>query len=157
MDDIKHILVITRSTKYCKKAIHYGILLAKQHDAKLYVMHAIYNPFGLNGWNIPLPSHTVLAEEYERMQQEAKKDLDDMINAEKAKGLSIEVLISTKETTNKAVFRAIQEKKVDLLVIRAHEEWRLEHFLFGRSNEEIIREMPCSVMLVKDEPKSISR
>jgi len=36
----------------------------------------------------------------------------------------------------------------------AHEEWLLEHVLFGRANDEIIRRMPCSVMLVKQEPKA---
>ena len=58
------------------------------------------------------------------------------------------------EPANKEVFRVVQEKKIDLLIMRAHMEWRLEHFLFGRSNEEIIRKMPCSIMLVKDEPKA---
>ena len=154
MDDIKRILVVSRSTKYCLKAVHYGILLAKKHEAELYVIHAIHNPFGLEGWNVPLPSHTVLEEEYRNMQQEAKTDLDNMINAEKAGGMPIEVLISTDEPTNKEVFRVVQEKKIDLLIMRAHMEWRLEHFLFGRSNEEIIRKMPCSIMLVKDEPKA---
>ncbi len=28
----------------------------------------------------------------------------------------------------------------------------MEHFLFGRSNEEIVRRMPCSILLVKKEP-----
>ena len=153
MDGIERILVVTRSTKYCRKAVHCGILLAKKHEAQLYVIHAIYNPFGLEGWNVPLPSHTVLAEEYKNMQQEARIDLDNMINAEKAGGMPIKVLIGTEEPTNKEVFRVVQEKKIDLLIMRAHAEWRLEHFLFGRSNEEIIRKMPCSIMLVKDEPK----
>lgn len=155
MDGIERILVVTRSTKYCRKAVHYGILLAKKHEAQLYVIHAIYNPFGLEGWNVPLPSHTVLAEEYKSMQQEAKADLDKMINAERAGGMPIEVIISTEEPSNKKVFRVVQEKKIDLLIMRAHMEWRLEHFLFGRSNEEIIRKMPCSIMLVKDEPKPV--
>jgi universal stress protein A len=34
----------------------------------------------------------------------------------------------------------------------AHEEGRMEHFLFGQSNEALIRKMPCSVLLVKKEP-----
>ena len=153
MDDIKRILVVSRSTKYCRKAVHYGILLAKKHEAELYVIHNIYNPFGVEGWDVPLPSHTVLAEEYKSMQQDAKTDLDNMINMEKAEGMPIEVLIGTEEPVNKEVFRVVQEKKIDLLIMRAHMEWRLEHFIFGRSNEEIIRKMPCSVMLVKDEPK----
>jgi hypothetical protein len=32
----------------------------------------------------------------------------------------------------------------------------VEHFLFGRSNEELVRKMPCSIMLVKKEPEAIA-
>ncbi len=49
---------------------------------------------------------------------------------------------------------------IDFLILLAHEETRLEHLeelveklIFGRSNEEIIRKMPCPVLLVKQELK----
>ncbi|MCK5504111.1 MAG: universal stress protein [Thermodesulfovibrionia bacterium] len=38
----------------------------------------------------------------------------------------------------------------------SHEEGRLEHFLFGRSNEKIIRDMPCSILLVEEEPEPMA-
>lgn len=41
--------------------------------------------------------------------------------------------------------------KDHLLIMLAHEEGRIEHFLFGRDNEDLIRKMPCSIMLVKKE------
>ena len=155
MDDIKHVMVLTRSTEYCKKAIHYGITMAKKFDAELYVMHSIYNPFGLKGWNLPLPSLTTLEDEYESMQKKAKSDLDNIINSENDNGMKIEVIVSTKNPKEE-IFRFLKEKEIDLLIMRAHEEWRLEHFLFGQNNEEIIRKMPCSIMLVKDEPRAVS-
>jgi nucleotide-binding universal stress UspA family protein len=31
----------------------------------------------------------------------------------------------------------------------AHEEGRLEHFLFGKTNDAIIRRLPTTLMLVK--------
>ena len=37
-------------------------------------------------------------------------------------------------------------------IMLAHSEWRLEHFLFGRIREEIIRKTPCSILLIKEEP-----
>ena len=44
-------------------------------------------------------------------------------------------------------------KHIDLIILLAHEEGHVEHFLFGRSNDEIIRKMPCSILLmVKKEP-----
>jgi len=34
----------------------------------------------------------------------------------------------------------------------AHEEGRLEHYLFGRAIEELTRKMPCSIFLVNYNP-----
>jgi nucleotide-binding universal stress UspA family protein len=39
----------------------------------------------------------------------------------------------------------------DLVILFAHEGGRVEHFLFGRSNKEIIRRIPCSILMVKHE------
>ncbi len=50
MDDIKRILVVSRLTANCRKAVHYGISLAKEYDAALLVIHVVHNPFGLEGW-----------------------------------------------------------------------------------------------------------
>lgn len=54
------------------------------------------------------------------------------------------------------ILKTVKEEKIDLLILLAHEEGHLEHFLFGRSNEDIIRQMPCSVLLVKKEPEPVS-
>jgi hypothetical protein len=35
----------------------------------------------------------------------------------------------------------------------AHEEGHLEQILFDRSNDELIRQMPCSILLVKNSLK----
>jgi universal stress protein A len=53
------------------------------------------------------------------------------------------------------IFKAIKNQHIDLLIMTAHEEGRLEHFLLGRSNDEIIRKMPCSVLLVKHHLKPL--
>ena len=47
MEDVKRILVVSRDTQYCRKAVRYGFSLAGQYGAKLYVIHAIHNPFSL--------------------------------------------------------------------------------------------------------------
>jgi nucleotide-binding universal stress UspA family protein len=45
----------------------------------------------------------------------------------------------------------VEEEKIDLLLMPAHEESRLEHLLFGRSNDVLIRGMSCSFLLVNQE------
>jgi len=50
------------------------------------------------------------------------------------------------------ILKVIGKEKIDLVILRSHEESRIEHFLVGSSNDAIIRKMPCSVLLVKKEP-----
>ncbi len=151
MEDVKRILVVSRSTKHCKKAVHYGITLAKQNGAKLYVLHVFDDPFGLEAWSLPVVSLKEIQEEYKRMQDEARSDLDRIIEAEKSTGIPIEVSLEDGDPDEK-ILHFVKENKIDLLIMLAHEEGRLEHLLFGRSIDRIIRKLPCSVLLVKQEP-----
>lgn len=151
MEEFKRILVVSRMTKECREAIHQGVSLVRRFGGELTILHVVYNPFGLKGWSLPTVS---LEQDLNRIFEEAKKDLDRIIAKEKANGLQIKELIRKGDPTEE-IFRAVKEEKIDLLIMLAHEEWRLEHFLFGRSNEEIVRKMPCSVLLVKKEPEPV--
>jgi universal stress protein A len=151
MEDVKRILVVSRSTKHCKKAVNFGISLAKQTGAKLYVLHVFDDPFGLEAWSLPVVSLKEIQEEYKRMQEKAHSDLNRIIEAEKDRGISIEVSITDRDPDEK-ILHFVKDKNINLLIMLAHEEGRLEHLLFSRSIHRIIRKLPCSVMLVKQEP-----
>lgn len=148
MEDINQILVVSRMTRYCAKAVHYGVSLAKKYGAALTVVHVIHDPFGIEGWNLPMPN---LEKDYQNLLKKSRQQLDDIIASENESGMHIDVLIREGEPTSE-ILDVVKEKKVDLLVMLAHEEGRMEHFLFGRSNEALVRRMPCSMFLVKKEP-----
>ncbi|MGA2333653.1 MAG: universal stress protein [Syntrophales bacterium] len=150
MEDIKRILVVSRITKCCRKAIHYGISLSKKYGAELSVLHMI-DAFWLRGWNVPMIS---VEEEYKRELKRTKEELDDMINMEKKKGMVIKESVKEGDPTEE-ILNVIKEENIDLVILLAHEEGRFEHFLFGRGNEALIRKMPCTVLLVKDEPEPL--
>ena len=152
MEDVKGILVVSRSTKHCKKAVNYGLSLAKQNGAKLYVLHVFDDPFGLQAWSLPVVSLKEMQEEYQKMQDEACADLNRLIEAEKTTGISIEVSITDGDPDEK-ILHFVKDKNIDFLIMLAHEEGHLEHLLFGRSIDRIIRKLPCSIMLVKKEPE----
>lgn len=86
MEDIKSILVVSRSTKDCRKAVHYGVSLSQKCGAALYVLHVIHDPLIFGGWNLPFPS---LEEEYRRMLKKAKEELETIIKKEKSKGMTV--------------------------------------------------------------------
>lgn len=157
MQDINRILVASGITKYCRNGVHYGISLAHKYGAELYIMHAVHNPFGYKGFNLPMIS---MDEEYRNIVKETENEIDKMIAKEKSTGLNIQKLIKKGKPTNE-IMKVIKEKNIDLLILLAHEESRLEHMearleklIFGRSNEELIRKMPCPILLVKQEFKS---
>jgi universal stress protein A len=148
MEDVNRILVVSRSTKFCQKAVHYGVSLAKKYGAQLTILHVIHNPFGLEGWNLPLSSRKELEDEYQKMFLTAKEDLDAMLAAEKAAGLPIKELIIEGDPRKK-IFEVVKQEQIDLMIMLSYQQWKLEHWLFGRGLDEIIRTMPCSVLLVQ--------
>jgi len=152
MSEYKRILVVVRIIQSCRKAIQYGVSLARKYRAQLYVIHSVHNPIGLKGWGLGTRD---LALEYEKSLVDSRQKLLALIEDEKTHGMPIKELIREGDPTEE-ILKAIEEEKIDLLVMLAHEEGHVEHLLFGRSNDELVRKMPCSIMLVKKEPEAIA-
>jgi len=152
MKEMERILVVSRSTKDCRKAVHYGVSLSRKYGAALYVMHVMHDPLIFGGWNLPFPS---LEEEYRKMLKEAKEELTAIIKKEQSDGLDIKELIKEGKPAE-MVLSAVKEENIDLIIMLAHEEGRLEQILFGQSSKEIIRALPCSILLVKNEPGTVN-
>lgn len=140
MEDVNRILVVSRDTKYCRKAVHSGISLANKYGAELYVLHVLDDARSLEG---------IQEEEYQQRFLDTRAELAAAIAAENDKGLNVKELIKEGYPSSE-IFQVIKEEKIDLLLLLAHEEGHLEHILFGRSNDELIRKMPCSIMMVKE-------
>lgn len=141
----KNILVVSRSTEHCIKVVRTGISLARKYGAGLHILHIIHDPFNLNGWNLPVPS---FHDEYQIMVEKAREKLDRMIQAEKAEGVVINEWIRDGNPVDE-IQRAVESEKIDLILVPAHQEGRLEHFLFGKTNDDLIRKLPATIILVK--------
>jgi len=150
MENFKNILVVSRMVKNDVRAIQTGASLARKYGAKLTVIHVIHDPFGIAGWNLPMPN---LEKDYQLLLNKTRQELDKLIEQERAGGTSIEVIIKEGEPIRE-ILHAVKEKQIDLLVMLSHEEGHLEHFLFGKSNHELVLKMPCSILLIKKEPES---
>jgi nucleotide-binding universal stress UspA family protein len=149
MNEIKKILVVSTSTTTYKRAIHYGVALAKSFGAKLYVCHSDFDPFDLENWNLPIPSLRVLRESYKQQLETDRTALNKIIEDEKTPNMEVDVFVTDNAILSE-VPRIVHEEKIDLLIMTSFEEGRLEHFIYGHSTHEIVRTMPCSVMLVKE-------
>ena len=84
------------------------------------------------------------------MQQTFRKEIDHIVKAEEAQGLAVKSVMREGDPVDE-ILQLVNEEDIDSLIMLAHEEGHMEHFLFGRANDELIRKMLCSIMLVKRE------
>ena len=148
METVKRILVACSMIKDCEKALHSGISLAITYGAELYVLYSIYDPFMSSEWNLPYMPMGAIKKDYQKLKKQMKEELEEAIVKERRKGVVIKEILREGEPS-KEIFKVIKDEKIDLLVMIAYEESRLEHFLFGRGTHELVRKMPCSIFLVK--------
>lgn len=145
MEGIQRILVVSRLTRYCRKAVRFGVSLAQKYGAELSVLHVVENPFK-KGWNLPTIHYE---DQYKKEMARVKAELEDIVNSEKKKGMAIREFIEEGDPKEE-ILKAIGREKIDLVILPAHEEGRLEHFLYGRGIDSLIRRMPCSILLVRE-------
>lgn len=150
MEEINRILVVSWMSEACRKSVHYGVSLAGKYQADLLVVHII-NTIWLEGWAVPKIS---MIEERKRENERERNELADCIDKEREKGVNIREVVREGNPVEE-IMKIIDEEKIDLLVTRAQQEGRVEHFLISGSNDAIIRKMPCSIFLVKDEPEPV--
>ena len=146
MEDIRRMLAVSWMTQYCQRTVHYAISLAAKYGSELSVIHVI-DTLWLQGWNMPMMSEV---EERQKEIERIKAELDDIISGEVKGGLKIKKIIKEGDPFEE-ILKVIGEEKIDLVVMRTHEEGRIERLLVGGSNDALIRKMPCSIFLVKKE------
>ena len=146
MEDIGRILAVSWMTQYCQRTIHYAVSLAAKYGAELSVIHVI-DTLWLQGWNFPGMSQV---EERRKDSERIKVELDDIIGGEIKGDVKIKKIIKEGDAVEE-ILKFIEEEKIDLVILRAHEKSRIESLLVGGSNDAIIRKMPCSIFLVKNE------
>lgn len=145
MEMFNNILVVSRSTKKCIKVLQTGIAFARRFNAKLHLLHIVSDPINVTDWNLMAPSFD---REYEIMVAEARRELDQLVKDEKAEGLVISEWVKGGDPITD-IRNVVKNEKVDLILMRAHKQGRLEHAFFGRTNDAIIRRLPATIMLVE--------
>ena len=144
MEQIRSILVVSRMTRETRKVIHYGIELARITGAQLNVVHIMYDPF-LHGWNLPMIS---TGEEFKRDMQRTKRELDQLIAAERENGVVVDDSVAEGRPAEE-IARTVREKAIDLTLLNAHGNSRLDRITSGFSLEEILEKVPSSVLFIK--------
>ncbi len=151
MNAMKKMLTVCRVPGDCEQLAHDCALLAKAIRADLYVLAIVYNPFGVKGLSFPRPS---LEGDYRELIVKTTQTLQEIVDLARQHGVRAYSLLLEKEPLD-AIHEAVSEKNIDLLVLPAYSQTRLESVLSGRTNRKLLREMPCSILYLKNEPKAV--
>lgn len=142
---LEKILFATDFSENSEHAFEYALSLARQFNAKLYLVHVINEPVDLRGFYVPHISFEKLEKEIEEgaekmMQKFCQAKMKDFSNYES----SIIAGIPYEEIMKKA-----EAENISLIVLGTQGRKGLDHFLFGSTAERVVRSAKCPVMTVR--------
>jgi nucleotide-binding universal stress UspA family protein len=145
MAHLEKILFATDFSENSEHAFDYALSLARQFNAKLFMIHVINEPVDLRGFYVPHISFEKLEKEIEEgaekmMQKFCQARLKDFSNYESL----IVAGIPYEEILKKA-----DEENISLIVLGTLGRKGLDHFLFGSTAERVVRNAKCPVMTVR--------
>ena len=138
---LKSIICTTDFSDYSNHSIRYGIALAKEFRAKLYVCHVVDLPSaGMYGETIPDP-----VEQQHRIMNYTREQLKEIIGEEP---FDWEPLITVGHAASE-IARMAEEKEVDLAISATHGRSGLKRLILGSVTERLMRTLPCPLLVVR--------
>jgi nucleotide-binding universal stress UspA family protein len=126
-------------------ALHYAVDLAKHYNAKLYILHVIYDIAKATESHIP---HISADEIYNEMNKWAMEEIENCC-IEEIRGLPDVEKIVLKGIPHEEIVRFASDKKVDMIVMGTYGRTGLQKFIFGDTAEKVVKKAPCPVMTVR--------
>ena len=143
----KKILIATDGSEPNKKAISYGIELAKLSGAKVNVVYVVDTAAFAS---IPMDAGWEMM--YELLQKEGTEVTQNIVEDAKASGVEIEGLLLEGHPSHEIIEFA-QNNDIDLIVLGTLGKGGLDRFLLGSVAEKVTRNSKVPVLVVRGTPK----
>jgi len=143
--EIKSILFPTDFSEGSAQALPYAVEFAKKYNAKLYLLHVIYDMAKGSGLYVP---HVSMDQLYREIQEGAKKELNNFA-IESLEGMkNVERIVIT-GVPHQEIVAFANKNKVDMIIIGTHGRTGIDRLLFGSTAAQVVRNAPCPVMTVR--------
>jgi nucleotide-binding universal stress UspA family protein len=142
---VEKILFPTDFSEGSFHALPYAVDLTKHYNARLYILHVVYDVFKATDTHIP---HISADELYKEISEWANKEIDTCC-IEEIRGLSNVEKVVLKGIPHEEIMKYAAEKQIDMIIIGTYGKKGLERFIFGSTAEKVVRNAPCPVMTVR--------
>jgi nucleotide-binding universal stress UspA family protein len=142
---VEKILFPTDFSEGSFHALHFAVDLSKHYNAKLYILHIVYDVFKATDSHIP---HISADELYKEMTEWADKELDACC-LEEIRGLPNVDKKVLKGVPYEEIINFASKENIDMIIMGTYGKKGLERFIFGSTAEKVVRSAPCPVMTVR--------
>lgn len=133
------------------EAVESAVRIAAQDSARLMIVHAYREPWGRSGKVEELARHMPdFAEKYRESVQASMEKFCGPLEHE-LKALKATYHAISDASHARAVVRFAADRSADLVVLGARGQSTLRQMVFGTTAEFVVREVRCSVLVVKPE------
>jgi universal stress protein A len=141
---IKNILVATDFSQPSAVAMAYGRDLARNHHARLHVLHAVEDA----GLRLSMDGG-VLGDLQGQLEANARRDLNALIRDEDRAAHVAVAVVTRGVNPAETITDYAKANSIDLIVTGTHGRNGIEHLLMGSVAERVVRTAPCPVLTVR--------
>ena len=142
---VEKILFPTDFSEGSFHALPYAVDLAGHYNAKLYIIHILYDIARATESHIP---HVSMDELYKEMSIWAEKEMQRCC-IEEIRGIPGVEKKVLRGIPYEEIIRFAADEKIDMIVMGTYGRVGLERFIFGSTAERVVRRAPCPVMTVR--------
>ncbi len=143
------ILVPTDFSEQAENALKVAAILAKKHDAEIYLLHMMEIPTQHTDPANP-QSHVPEALFFMKL---AHKRFEDLINSDYLDGVTVHETVKEDISFNK-INETCEEFGVDLIVMGSHGATGMKEMFVGSNAEKVVRTSEVPVLVIKSEHKT---
>ncbi len=143
----QRILIATDGSEPNKKAVSYGVELARLSSAKVNVAYVVDTAAFAS---VPMDAGWEMM--YELLQKEGNEAIQQIVDDAKASGIDIEGSLLEGHPSHEIIEFA-QNNEIDVIVLGTLGKGGLDRFLLGSVAEKVTRNSKVPVLVVRGNPK----
>lgn len=126
-------------------AFDYALMMARECNAELTILHVINEPVDLRGFYVPHISFEQLEKEIE----EGAANMMEKFCAAKLEGFTNYRTVIVSGIPYEEILREAKSSGASLIVLGTHGRTGLDHLIFGSTAERVVRSAACPVLTIR--------